>query len=158
MTKPSIVTLLVLLLVGSAARANGTQANACEQDPRCLARELAETLTSSAPRAEPAVELRHVIAFEPGRVRVYSQSREKLQALVAKWRHHLEWSVITVRGYAMGSVELAQRRADKIRGYLIRYGVPPELVVARADEGGATVDLSIEVCADRTSCRHSVSM
>ena len=144
MSKLAVVTLLALVSITTRAHADGSTTAACDQDPRCYARELAHTLTTS-PDAAPAatVELPHLIEFEPGRVRVYSKSREKLMAIVEKWKLRSSRAQITVRGYAAGSAELGQRRADKIRGYLIRYGVPAELVVAVGQAGGATVDLSI---------------
>jgi type IV pilus biogenesis protein CpaD/CtpE len=105
-----------------------------------------------------------VVDFAPGRVRVYSKSREKLRAIAASWKMHSDWSVITVRGFAGASARmqvenaaLAQRRAEKIRSYLIRYGVPPGLVVATRQrtvpgKAAATVELSIERCASAAPC------
>jgi outer membrane protein OmpA-like peptidoglycan-associated protein len=144
MTKLFAVTMLALLSRGSLARAGGAAMSTGD------ARALAVTLTS----AESAVLLHDIVHFDPGRVRVYSKSREKIQAIVHTWRQRTDWSVITVHGYAGGNAALGQRRAEKIRGYLIRYGIPPELVVALGHAGGATVDLSIELCQD-ASCRRT---
>lgn len=141
MAKLCVLTILALLGTASLARADGAATTTCDQDPRCYGRELAIALTNQ----ESSVVLRRVVEFEPGRVRVYSKSREKIQAIVRKWQQRTDWSVITVQGYAGTSLELGQRRADKIRGYLIRYGVPPERVVALGHIGGATVELSIEL-------------
>ena len=153
MTTLSAATMAALLFATSIASANGPTQTTCDQNPRCYARDLALTLT----RSEYAVTLSRVIDFEPGRLRVYSKSREKLQALAQSWKQRSDWSVITIHGYAAGSADLAQRRADKIRGYLIRYGVPPDLIVAIGQTGGATVDVSIELCRPDTSCRRTAT-
>lgn len=136
----------------------------CAADARCVARELAATLTAPM----DAVVLPRLIQFEPGRVRVYSAGRERIQALADQWKKHRSWKVITVEGHAprarrvTARGSLALRRAERIRGYLLRYGVPKEFVVARAaDESGTTersvgsVDLSIEVCASHHCLRQS---
>ena len=142
MAKLCVLTIVALVGSASLARAGGAATTTtCDQDPRCYGRELAVALTSQ----ESAIVLRRVVDFEPGRVRVYSKSREKIQAIVRRWQQRTDWSVITVQGYAGTSAELGQRRADKIRGYLIRYGVPPERVVAVGHTGAATVELSIEL-------------
>jgi outer membrane protein OmpA-like peptidoglycan-associated protein len=156
MVKLSALVGLALLLGVPVARADhGPSADACAHDPRCYARELAHTLTST----QQAIVMHRVVDFAPGRVRVYSSSREKLRAIVERWRQHTDWSSITVHGY--GALDLGQRRAEKIRGYLIRYGVPRELVVAvgHAAAGGAaaTTDLSIELCPRDGSCARMAS-
>ena len=97
-----------------------------------------------------------LVDFEPGRLRVYSRSREKIQAIAEAWRQQGAWSVITVRGYAPAP-ELAQQRADKIRGYFVRYGIPADFVVAVAQPalstaGPGTVGLSIAACDATTPC------
>jgi hypothetical protein len=70
----------------------------------------------------------------------------------------VRWSTITVVGHAGGGyhVALAQQRADKIREYLIRYGVAAEHVIAIAQDDAlgavprsartARVDLAVEIC------------
>jgi outer membrane protein OmpA-like peptidoglycan-associated protein len=148
MGKRSVLAMLAIVCTASFARAEGSAMSTCDQNPRCFGRELAVALTTP----EPAITLRRLVDFEPGRVRVYSKSREKIQALVQRWKQRADWSVITVDGYAADNLELAQRRADKIRGYLIRYGVPPALVVAKGHTGAATVDLSIDLCRGYASC------
>ena len=150
MARLVVVTMLTLLCSGSPARADDSAT--CDQDPRCYGRELAHALTNT----QSVVVLPRVVEFEPGALRVYSRSREKIQAVAQRWQRRPDWSVITVHGYAGDSADLGQRRADKIRGYLIRYGVPPELVVAVGHTGGATVDLSIDLCRD-PSCRRNTT-
>ena len=149
MVKLSALLGLALLLGAPAARAeHGPSTDACEHDPRCYGRDLANTLTSR----EHAIVMRHVVDFAPGRVRVYSSSRAKIQAIVARWQEHGDWSVITVHGYG-SALDLGRRRAEKIRGYLIRYGIPGDLVVAVGHAAAAaTTDLSIELCPRNGSC------
>lgn len=100
-----------------------------------------------------------LVSFEPGRVRVYSKSRERIQAIVQGWLDAGGTATFNVTGYASApgrataaSLALAQRRAAKIKGYLVRYGVPAELIVATGaasreagdPRSGHTVDLSID--------------
>ena len=118
--------------------------------------EFADALSSQPARSQARLGSR--IAFEPGRVRVYSKDREKLMTLAASWLRNHDWATITVEGYAGTSNDgLAQRRADKISEYLVRYGVDAEYVVAIAHEpargdarnepaAGGHADLTIERC------------
>jgi hypothetical protein len=173
---------MLAILEPTAARAEPVPAEPddieidCEHRPACVAAEFADALAlqpvasqpvASQPVASQVQRPGSVIAFEPGRARVYSKDREKLMALAASWRKHIGWAAITVEGDAGASsdVALARRRADKISDYLIRYGVAAEYVVAIAHEHvrgdarnergpGGHVDLTIALC-DRTSdaCR-----
>ena len=162
MSKLSGLTLFALLNFGLPAHAGNARATpnqSCDHDPKCYARSLALTLTST----QDSLELRHIVDFSPGSVRVYSKSREKIQAIARKWQQRSDWAVISVHGYSSASgrseaqnVALGQRRADKIRAYFIRYGVPAEYVVAighGAEPGGTGVDvnLSIALVASRTT-------
>jgi len=157
MSKLVALTVAALMSSGPLAHAgNGTRpaATACDQDPKCYARELARTLTQD----QRTIVMVRVVDFEPGRVRVYSNSREKIQAIAETWKKRTDWSVITVNGYGMEAADgaLGQRRAEKIRSYFIRYGVPAEDVVAvgHAYEPGtaATVGLSIDLCTRENPC------
>ncbi|NVB84030.1 MAG: hypothetical protein HOV81_36985 [Kofleriaceae bacterium] len=146
MVKLRLAVLVPALVAATPALAEHA-ADSCANDPRCLARSLAETLTEER-TAAGSFDVHRFVDFAPGRVRVYSKSRAKVEALADKWKHHADWSVITVHGFA-SSESLAQRRADKIRGYLIRYGVPAEFVIAVPhDSKLSTTDLSIELCTD----------
>lgn len=141
------LVVLVLASLGPVAHADAPTEAACDQDPRCYGRELAVTLTSHSEFRGREIELPQVVNFQPGRVRVYSKAREKIQAIVEQWKRS-NWSLITVHGYA-GSPDLGRRRADKIRGYLVRDGVPPELVQTVGQTGNPSVDLSIDVTPPR---------
>ena len=114
--------------------------------------------------AEPGrpVVIPRILEFEPGRIRVYSESRERLAKIARQWRDNGGWGQITVHAHALergrfsgAGHDLALRRAHRIRGYLIRYGIDPAYVVCAAHVGeGARaragtdrhVDLAITRC------------
>src|ERR1043165_9648472 len=140
MRKPLLLSILAIA-IPTVARAEpesapepeppaDASASACEDSGTCAAMEFADAL-SSQPAKSP-VRLGSRIAFEPGRVRVYSRDREKLMTLAASWRRNPAWATITVEGYAGAPNDggLAQRRADKISEYLLRYGVDAAYVIA----------------------------
>lgn len=145
-------------VVAAAPDAKG----ACARELTCVAEKFADTL--SLPVAAPALRFDSLVTFESGRTRVYSQSREAVRAFASSWRKHARWSTITVKGYAgeLGNLNLARQRANRIRGYLIRYGISAEYVVANGyDEpavdpvvpaGAGRVDLTVDLC-DRASRR-----
>jgi outer membrane protein OmpA-like peptidoglycan-associated protein len=146
-------------------------AAACEHNPTCLAVAFADALTIS-PLAPHELKLDALVTFPLATGRVYSAGRERIAALAQAWNDHPTWRVITVDGYpdawarseAAGAA-LAQLRAERVRGYLIRYGLDPDSVVAVGHASSAAdpsvnsiarsrVDLTIAVC-DRTTeeCR-----
>lgn len=139
--------------------------DACEDPKTCAALEFADAISSKPVGSQARLGLQ--IGFEPGRARVYSKDRERLMALAASWRRNSDWATITVEGYAGASsdVALAQRRAERISDYLIRYGVATEFVVAVGHEpvrgearseraGGGHVELTLERCPRSTAeCR-----
>lgn len=115
---------------------------------------------ADAPSAAPKqLRINTVVTFDPGTARVYSAGRERIAELARSWQKQSAWTTITVEGYSGASgVGLGQIRADRVRGYLIRYGVEPEYVVAvgRGSAKGAVsrVDLAIALCDDATApCR-----
>lgn len=174
MPTPRLLALLVVLLIPMAARAAPATAEPadrsdpdpaieldCEADPSCVA---ANGVTGRPVESE-ALRLASLVTFRPGRVRVYAKDREKLMLLAHAWQRHPQWAHITIEGFDRdpGNLVLAQRRADKIRNYLIRYGVAAEYITAvgrarppgdapdpRAIAGGT--DVTISRC-DRTSAR-----
>ena len=143
-----IAFAIAIFVVSPAQAGNADRAPTCLKDDQCVARLLATTLTTERHQ----LVLRDLIEFEPGRVRVYSAGREKIQALVAQWKRHREWRTITVDGYAPRSrvpQSLAQRRAERIRDYLVRYGVPADQIATMGHDDGTArmVDLTIDVCS-----------
>lgn len=162
MSKLQLLAMVVAIAAPIAARAEPAPSEAreiqvdCEQDPTCVAAKFADAL--SAQRGEQdALRLGSLVTFQPGSARVYSRDREKLMALAASWQEHVRWTMITVEGYADAprNAALAQQRADKIRGYLVRYGVGAEYITAIEHDrasGDADkrvsghIDLTIELC------------
>ncbi len=130
----------------------------CERDPVCTARAFADLL--SAPRAPREVRIDDAVVFEPASARVYSASRERLMQFAQKWRQNTQWTVITVEGYARDG-ELAQRRANKVRDYLVKYGIEAELVVAVGRAGTLPkghVDLTVDLCDRAEGACHDAKL
>jgi hypothetical protein len=143
----SILAIAIPMVARSEPAPTEAAANACEDPRTCAAVEFADALSSEPTGSHMWLGSR--VVFEPGRARVYSKDREKLRMLAASWRHNSEWATITVEGYAGagGGVALAQRRADKISNYLVRYGVAAECVVAHAHSlvsGDAQIELVVD--------------
>jgi outer membrane protein OmpA-like peptidoglycan-associated protein len=146
---PRSVALVLGLLVPTAGAQAENLDTPCANDQTCVARLLAHTLTAE----QHAIVFHQVVEFEPGRVRVYSKSREKIQALAEAWKTRADWSAITVDGYSGAAARsdaentaLGQRRAERIRDYLIRDGIPGDRIVAvgHADARGERfVDLTL---------------
>jgi len=162
MSKLQLLAMVLAIAAPIAARAEPAPSEPreiqidCEQDPTCVAAKFADAL-SAQPSAGDALRLGSLITFQPGSARVYSRDREKLMALAASWQEHVRWTMITVEGYADAprNASLAQQRADKIRSYLVRYGVDAEYVTAidhdhaRGDADqrmSGHIDLTIELC------------
>ena len=148
-----VFALMALSSVARGERIASERVVDCERDPHCVARSLAVALAAE----QDHLTLQRVVTFNPGRIRVYSASREAIQAIAQSWKDNARWAVITVDGYSFEpsrseaeNVALSQRRAEKIRGYLIRYGVPAAYVIAAGHGATATaaaphVDLSIAI-------------
>lgn len=162
MSKLQLLAMVFAIAAPTAVRAEPAIPEAretqvdCEHQPTCVAAEFADALSAQQSERD-ALRLGSLVTFHPGSARVYSRDREKLMALAAAWQEHVRWTTITVEGYADArrNASLAQQRADKIRGYLIRYGVAAEYVVAiehdhaRGDadrRASGRIDLTIALC------------
>jgi len=84
MVKLAVLTMLAVGSIHSVARAD-TSAKACDQDPRCYARELALTLTGPSEYVGRSIELPRVAEFDSERVRSDAKTHDKAQA--AEPRH-----------------------------------------------------------------------
>jgi outer membrane protein OmpA-like peptidoglycan-associated protein len=159
MAKRQLLMIVILALPAVTAAqparvAEPAISSDCGREVTC-AENFADALSSHGPQA---VRLDALITFTPGSARVYSENREKLQVLAAAWRKQPRWALITVEGYAGrgSSAALALQRADKVRAYLVRYGVAADYVAAitgiqladdaSADAGTGRVDLTVDVC------------
>jgi outer membrane protein OmpA-like peptidoglycan-associated protein len=143
-------TVVLRLLCALAAIAGPAHAEGTEADLEA-ARDFADALSGTARPAPKQLRINTVVTFGPGTARVYSAGRERIAELARSWRTQPAWTVITVEGYSgTAGLALGQIRADRVRGYLIRYGVDPEYVVAVArgsTKGPASrVDLAIALC------------
>jgi len=88
--------------------------------------------------------------FDYLQIRLKTESRKELAAFAKNWREHPVHVRIEGHGYAKDeefSIELGQRRADRVRDYLVRQGVDATYLTAighsRA-EHGRYVDLVLE--------------
>lgn len=118
--------------------------------------------TRSAPAPEPAPKMTATVGgFEYGETYVHTKERHELRKLAKQWKETPGWAHITIAGHGYveaneeASIELGQRRADRVKKLLLKYGVDPTYVVAvghsRA-EPGRYVELTIEGCSE-DSCR-----
>jgi outer membrane protein OmpA-like peptidoglycan-associated protein len=85
---------------------------------------------------ENRIVLEERVLFDLMRARVKHAARPVLQAIVDLWKQHSDWDKMIIEGHAdvRGTVEynqwLSQKRADRVREYLIGLGMPPERVQA----------------------------
>lgn len=115
------------------------------------ATEYADAMTSRS----SDVVFHRLIEFAPRSARVYSSDREILQRMARTWLESGQQTMITVHGYSDSlDQRLADQRAERIRGYLIKSGVSPSRVTAvghTLDKDGRRIDLSIGSCS-RNQC------
>jgi outer membrane protein OmpA-like peptidoglycan-associated protein len=85
---------------------------------------------------ENRIVLEDRVLFDVARARVKHAARPVLQAIVNLWRQHPEWGKMVIEGHAdvRGSVKFNQwisdKRAHRVREYLIGLGMPAEQVTA----------------------------
>ena len=93
--------------------------------------------------------LNKVAVFDFCAVHIHAAGREKLAAFAKEWKQHKVH--ITVEGNALAvdeesSIELGQRRADRVRDYLVHEGIDAAYVTAIGNsrgEPGRYVDLVV---------------
>jgi outer membrane protein OmpA-like peptidoglycan-associated protein len=114
-----------------------------------LAIDFADAMTSKS----TDVVFHRLIEFAPASARVYSADRELLARLAKTWMLSGQQTMITVHGYSDSlDLGLAERRAQIIRGYLIKSGVTSSRVTAighTLDKEGRRIDLVIGSCGPR---------
>jgi outer membrane protein OmpA-like peptidoglycan-associated protein len=136
-----VATLLAALALPLTAHAD-----ASASDPIELGTMYADAMTTSS---SDEVVLFKVVEFAPSSARVYSREREVLMALAKTWSSDGHRALITVHGYSALDLGLAEKRAARIRGYLIKYGVAADRIatVAHTHEvDGRRVDLAVTSC------------
>ena len=88
--------------------------------------------------------------FEYGQIRLRSEARKELAAFAKSWREHPTQVRIEGHGYTNDeevSIELGQRRADRVRDFLVKHGVDAGAITAighSRGERGRYVDLVLE--------------
>ena len=112
-----------------------------------LATDFADAMTSQS----TDVVFHRLIEFAPASARVYSADRELLARMAKTWLQSGQQTMITVHGYSESlDLKLAERRAEIIRGYLIKSGVSPSRVTTighTLDRDGRRIDLAIGSCS-----------
>ena len=114
----------------------------------------AENFAQPAP-AQRKLAVAKVQSFDFGRLYVHTDERQELRRIANLWRQRPSWWTITVEGHGFvegdeeASIELGERRAQRVRDLLVKYGVDPRFVTAvghsRA-EPGRYVDVSVDTC------------
>jgi outer membrane protein OmpA-like peptidoglycan-associated protein len=107
-----------------------------------------------------------IVSFEPGVLRAGSGTGKQVDELVRSWKSNLKWHAITVDGYVTNAgsdaepAKAGQRAADEVRAYLVRRGIPPDLVTAIGHAAGnpatpaAKIEITVTTCDDVTiACR-----
>jgi outer membrane protein OmpA-like peptidoglycan-associated protein len=109
-------------------------------------------------------------AFEAAPLRASSSARKQIDELVRSWKNNLKWHAITIDGYAAASggdteySKAGQRDAEEVRAYLVRRGIPSDLVIAVGHAAGkpaaptTKIEITVTTCDDVTiACRHAAS-
>jgi len=115
----------------------------------------AENFVASAP-TQHKLAIMKVKSFDYGRIYVHTTEREDLRRVANLWRQRRSWWTITVEGNGFvaddeeASISLGEKRAQRVRDLLVKYGVDPRYVVTignSRDEPGRNVDVFVDTCA-----------
>ena len=162
MTKLFALTIAALLWSCPGARTPATGRASRRRHATRIRSAMRASWRRTLTQDQPSIVMPRVVDFEPGRVRVHNRraasdpgDRRRPGSLRG------DRAVITATAYGASTqgddADLGQRRAEKIRSYFIRYGVPAEDVVAvgHADEPGtpATVGLTSSCASERARAR-----
>lgn len=77
-----------------------------------------------------------IAGFRAGETYVHTDDRVKLRELATLWKAMPERAQLVVEGNGLvavdeeASIALGQRRADRVRDWLVKFGVDPSCVVA----------------------------
>lgn len=114
----------------------------------------AESFNTPQPQQDK-LQVAKVKSFDFGRIYVHTDERQELQRVANLWRQRPQWWTITVVGHGFvaddeeASIELGEKRAQRVRQLLVKYGVDPRFVVAvgnSREEPGRYVDVSVDTC------------
>jgi outer membrane protein OmpA-like peptidoglycan-associated protein len=116
----------------------------------------AENLNTPQPRQQDKLQVAKVTSFDFGKIYVHGEEREELQRIANLWRQRRHWWTITVEGNGFvanneeASIQLGEKRAQRVRDLLVKYGVDPRFVIAvgnSREEPGRYVDVTVDTCA-----------
>lgn len=114
----------------------------------------AENFSQPAP-AERKLTVAKVQSFDFGRSYVHTEERKEVFRVAQLWRQRKQWWKITVEGHGYvpgneeASIELGEKRAQRVRDLLVRFGVDPRFIVAvghSRSEPGRYVEVSVDTC------------
>jgi len=114
----------------------------------------AENFNAALP-AQRKLPIAKVTSFDFGRLYVHTPERADLQRIANLWRQRRAWWTITVEGHGFvegdeeASIALGEKRAQRVRSLLVKYGVDPRFVSAvghsRATPG-RYVEVTVDTC------------
>jgi outer membrane protein OmpA-like peptidoglycan-associated protein len=112
--------------------------------------------THTAKTVHKRVPVTKVKSFDYGRLYVHTDERQELQRVAQLWRQRPAWWTVTVEGHGYvandeeASIELGEKRAERVRDLLVKFGVDRRFIVtighSRA-EPGRFVDVLVDTCA-----------
>ena len=115
---------------------------------------IAENFTAE-PTAQRKLDVAKVKSFDFGKLYVHTEERQEIFRIAQLWRQRAAWWTITVEGhgYVAGneeaSIELGEKRAQRVRDLLVKFGVDARFIVtighSRA-EPGRYVDVTVDTC------------
>jgi hypothetical protein len=118
----------------------------------------------TAARPSHRVTIATIGDFAKNGVYVHTDDRVRLREIAKLWRAFSSNATIVVEGNGLipideeASIELGQRRADRVRDWLVKFGIDPSRVVAignSRERPGDYVDVMVEVAGpaptDRTT-------
>jgi outer membrane protein OmpA-like peptidoglycan-associated protein len=111
--------------------------------------------THGAQPAQKRVPVTKVSSFDYGKLYVHTPERQELQRIARLWRQRPAWWTVTVEGHGYvandeeASIELGEKRAERVRDLLVKFGVDPRFIItvghSRA-EPGRFVDVLVDTC------------
>jgi outer membrane protein OmpA-like peptidoglycan-associated protein len=110
---------------------------------------------NAAPPQPDKLQVAKVKSFDFGNTYVHTEERIELQRVANLWRQRRHWWTITVEGHGYvanneeASIELGEKRAQRVRKLLVKYGVDPRFVTAIGNsrtEPGRFVDVTVDTC------------
>jgi outer membrane protein OmpA-like peptidoglycan-associated protein len=113
----------------------------------------AETHPTSVQKRVPVTKVK---SFDYGKLYVHTPERQELQRVAQLWRQRPAWWTLTVEGHGYvandeeASIELGEKRAERVRDLLVKFGVDPRYIItvghSRA-EPGRFVDVLVDTCS-----------